>query len=191
MIRVAPAIFPGRIGSGWPASFHACTASGDSTIPTPPLVRLLGCAPWEKKIVLSISRSVSLSDHVSWVNKMDGVSLKVLRILTMWSFFEEDCLLEYPLTFCESKITLGNLGVVMHSVAPECFDFWPLLLSALPADNLRSALGRTMHMKVCSVQSCVGGYREPFLSKIIARHGKTVFHNGGKEDHFMTQWWPF
>jgi hypothetical protein len=111
----------------------------------------------------------------------------------MWSFFEEDCSLEYPLTFCESKITLGNLGVVMHSVSPECFDFRPLLLSALPADNLRSALGRTMHMEVCSLQSCVGSYGEPFLSKKLARVWKLLFDDGEKTgDRFlMTRWRSF
>jgi hypothetical protein len=45
MIRGAPTIFPGRIGSGWPASFHAYTASGDSMIPMPPLVQVLDLAP--------------------------------------------------------------------------------------------------------------------------------------------------
>ncbi len=62
----------------------------------------------------------------------------------MWSFFEEDCLLEYPLTFCVSSITLGNLGAVMRSVAFGRSCFCPL--SALSADNLQSALGRMMHM---------------------------------------------
>jgi hypothetical protein len=45
MTRVAPAIFPGRISSGWPANFHAKTASGDSIVPTPPLVLLLDFDP--------------------------------------------------------------------------------------------------------------------------------------------------
>ena len=117
MIQVAPAIFPGWIGSGCPASFHASTASGDNTIPTPPLVRLIDVAPCEKNSVLSSSKFWSLSDHVSCVNSMDGVSLNVRSILTMWSFFELDCSLEYPLTFCESMITLGNLGAVMPPVA--------------------------------------------------------------------------
>jgi hypothetical protein len=44
------------------------------------------------------------------------------------------------------------------------FGFLPLLL-ALSANSLWSALGNTMHMIACSVQICVGGYREPFLSK--------------------------
>jgi hypothetical protein len=172
MIQVAPAIFPGRIGSGCPASFHASTASGDNTIPTPPLVRLLDVAPCEKNSVLSSSKFWSLSDHVSCVNNMDGVSLNVRSILTMWSFFELDCLLEYPLTFCESKITLGNLRAVMPPVAWGCFGFLPLLLSAPSVDNLWSALGSTMHMIACSVQSCVGRYGEPLCSKIIANRTK-------------------
>jgi hypothetical protein len=36
MIRVASTIFPGQIGYGCPASFHACTASGERMIPIPP-----------------------------------------------------------------------------------------------------------------------------------------------------------
>jgi hypothetical protein len=94
MIQVAPAIYLGHISCGWPAIFHARMASGDKMIPTPPLVWLLDFAPWERKSTLSISRLVLLSDHVSWVNRMDGVSLNDLRILTMWSFLELDCLLE-------------------------------------------------------------------------------------------------
>jgi hypothetical protein len=42
-------------------------------------------------------------------------------------------------------------------VAFGCFGLLPLL-SAPSADNFRSALGRTMHMMTCSVQSLVGGY---------------------------------
>jgi hypothetical protein len=83
MILVAPAFFPGRIGSGWPASFHACTASGNTTILTPTLVRLFDVAPWEKNSVSLTSKSWSLSDHVSCVNKINGVLLNVLSILTM------------------------------------------------------------------------------------------------------------
>jgi hypothetical protein len=41
----------------------------DRTIPTPPLVRLLDFVPWERKSTLSVSRPVSLSDHISWVNR--------------------------------------------------------------------------------------------------------------------------
>jgi hypothetical protein len=53
MTRADPAIFPGRIGSGWPASFHACTASEDSrTISMPPLVGLLYFAVGEEKCVV-------------------------------------------------------------------------------------------------------------------------------------------
>ncbi len=84
---------------------------------TPPLVRLLDIAPCEKNSVLSSSKFWSLSDHVSCVNNMYGVSLNVLGILTMWSFFELDCLLEYPPSFCEGKITLGNLVAVMPPAA--------------------------------------------------------------------------
>jgi hypothetical protein len=72
MILVAPVIFPGLIGSGWPASFQAVVADGERMIPTPPLTRLVG-APCERKSILSISWSVSLSDQVSWVRKMVGV----------------------------------------------------------------------------------------------------------------------
>jgi hypothetical protein len=51
-----------------------------------------------------------------------------------------------------------------------CFGCLPSLLSAPSVNNLWSALGRMMHMIACSVLSCVGGYGEPLLSKIIA-HG--------------------
>jgi hypothetical protein len=63
-------------------------------IPISPLVRLLDLAPWEKNSVLSIAKSVSLPDHISWVNRMVGVLLNVLRIQKMWSFLELDCSLE-------------------------------------------------------------------------------------------------
>ena len=77
---------------------------------------------------------------------MVGVSLDVLSIRAMWSFFELDCSLEYPLTFCEIKITLGNLGAVIHPMAVGCLGCLPSLLLAPSADNLRSAFGRTIYI---------------------------------------------
>ena len=95
MILVAPIIFPGLIGSGWPASFQAAVADGERIIPTPPLTQLVG-SPCEKKSTLSISRSVSLSDQVSWVRKMVGVDLNCSMMRVAWSFFEEVHSLLYP-----------------------------------------------------------------------------------------------
>jgi hypothetical protein len=90
MTWVAPAIFPGRIGSGWPASFHHCIVSGDKIILMPHLVQLLDFVPWEKKSTSSISKSVLLSDHVSWVNSrnidiVEATSLQISRS----QFFEK------------------------------------------------------------------------------------------------------
>jgi hypothetical protein len=68
----------------------------------------------------------------------------------------------------------------MLPMAVGCFDcLLPLLLLAPSADNFWSALGRMMHMIVCSVQSCVGGYGEPLPSKIIAHRSKL----------FVPRWW--
>jgi hypothetical protein len=95
MILVAPTIFLGLIGSGWPASFQAAIADGKRIIPTPPLTRLVGSL-CEKKSTLSISWSVLLSNQVSWVRKMVGVDLNYSTMRAAWSFFEEAHSLLYP-----------------------------------------------------------------------------------------------
>jgi hypothetical protein len=78
----------------------------------------------------------------------------------------------------------------MHPVAVGCLGLLPFL-SAPSANNFWSALGRMMHMLACSVQ--------PELCRVLWRaisfennsSGETIFHDGGKEGHFMTQWWSF
>jgi hypothetical protein len=59
MTQVAPVSFPGRIGSGWPASFHASVASGERTIPIPPFGAVVGlCAVGEEECVVDFQVSV-------------------------------------------------------------------------------------------------------------------------------------
>jgi hypothetical protein len=145
MILVAPTIIPGLIGSGCPASFQAAVADGERTIPTPPLTRLVG-APCEKKSMLSISWSVSLSDQVSCVRKMVGVGSNCSMIRVAWSFLEELHSLLYPCTFWVVMTILKILWAArLLCLRRRCgFNFPPLLL--LPGNNFVSVFGRMIHM---------------------------------------------